>query len=217
MKNRIMIIVAGLLLAAMVSPLTQAQVTPDQQAEMLLNSARKAFNEKNYAFAAVKFREYLSKFGGHKESDAGRYGLALSLIEGPEKKWDEARDLLLPLAAKKEFADSALAGYYAGVAVRGMGFRDLGEAEAKPTEAAKYRAAAQTRFTEAIPVFASTLSTLTTKAEKLTDGEKLTLEAEWVARTRCDLAEVQLLCRHIPQQNLRAADLDHVVAPAKHG
>lgn len=192
MKNRIMIIVAGLLLAAMVSPLAQAQVTPDQQAEMLLNSARKAFNEKNYAFAAVKFREYLSKFGGHKESDSGRYGLALSLIEGPEKKWDEARDLLLPLAAKKEFADSALAGYYAGVAVRGMGFRDLGEAESKPTEAAKYRAAAQTRFTEAIPVFASALSTLTTKAEKLADGEKLTLEAEWVARTRCDLAEVQL-------------------------
>lgn len=190
MKNRIMIFVVGLLIADTSSAM--AQVTPDQQADMLLNSARKAFNEKNYAFATTRFREYLSKFGGHKENDAGRYGLALALIEGPEKKWDEARDLLQQLATKKEFGDRELAGYYAGVAVRGMGHRDLAEADAKPADAANYRASAQARFGEAIPLFTSALSAFNAKDDKVEDGNKLTLNGEWVARARCDLAEVQL-------------------------
>ena len=95
---------------------TQAQLTGDQQAEMLLNSARKAYNDKNYAFATIKFREYLGKFGNHKDVAAGRYGLALTLIEGPDKKYDEARDILQTLANTKEFPDRALASYYAGIA-----------------------------------------------------------------------------------------------------
>ncbi len=192
MNHRRTIILASLLTFSLFAALAQAQITPDQQAAMLLNSARKAFNEKNYAFATTKFREYLSKFSGHKESDAGRYGLALALIEGPEKKWDEARDLLQSLAAKKEFGDRELAGYYAGVAVRGIGLHDLAEANAKPAESAKHRAAALARFNDAIPLFTSALAALTAKADKIADGEKLTLNAEWIARCRCDLAEVQL-------------------------
>src|ERR1043165_2949097 len=86
-----------------------AQITPDQQADMLLNAARKAYNEKNHAFAATKFREFLSKFAGHKYAPAARYGLALALIEGPEKKYDEARDLLKPLAEDTSFQDQAFA------------------------------------------------------------------------------------------------------------
>src|SRR5882672_10709629 len=95
-----------------------AQITPDQQADLLLNTARKAYNEKNHFFAVIKFREFLGKFGNHKDAPAARYGLALALIEGDEKKYDEARDLLQPLAANKGFADQTLATYYAGVANR---------------------------------------------------------------------------------------------------
>jgi len=57
------------------------QLTPDQQAEMMLSSARRAYNEKNYSFAATRFREFLSKFGIRKEAISARYGLALSLLE----------------------------------------------------------------------------------------------------------------------------------------
>src|SRR5262249_26248436 len=97
---------AVLLLGASIA---SAQLTPDQQADMLLNSARKAYNEKNHAFAAGKFREFLQKFGGHKEAPTARYGLALALLEGPEKKYDEARDLMQNLATLKDFNDRALA------------------------------------------------------------------------------------------------------------
>src|SRR5262245_25631235 len=46
------------LLACLFLPLLatpgRAQGTPDQAAEMLINSARKAFNEKNYPFAVAR-------------------------------------------------------------------------------------------------------------------------------------------------------------------
>src|SRR4051812_4986906 len=45
-----------------------AQVNPDQAADMLLNSARKAYNEKNYPFARDRFKEFLTKFGANKNA-----------------------------------------------------------------------------------------------------------------------------------------------------
>ena len=58
-----------------------AQLTPEQMADMILTSARKAYNEKNYPFAAQRFREFVGKFGNHKEVASARYGLALLLAE----------------------------------------------------------------------------------------------------------------------------------------
>src|SRR5262245_48115539 len=82
-----------------------AQMTPDQQADMLLNSARKAYNEKNYPFARDRFKEFLTKFGGHKQLPSVRYGLALSLLECPEKDYNAAAEQLQPLANSKEMAE----------------------------------------------------------------------------------------------------------------
>ena len=56
---------AGLALAACLAaagPLA-AQVSQDQAAAVLLNSARKAYNEHNYPFARDRFREFLQRFG----------------------------------------------------------------------------------------------------------------------------------------------------------
>lgn len=172
--------------------LAPAQIAQDQQAEMLLNSAQKAYNERNFAFAQGKFREFLQKFGSHKDAAAARYGLALTLIDGPEKKYDEARDLLQNLAADKNFADRTLAVYHAGVANRALGLQSLALANAAPNDAAKHRANAQARFQDASPQFAEALIAFTAKVEKPIQDDKLTHEAEWVARARCDLAEVQL-------------------------
>jgi TolA-binding protein len=180
--------IVGLMLCSTVN----AQLTADQQADLVLNSARKAYNEKNHAFAQAKFREFLGKFGQHKEALSARYGLALTLIEGPDKKFDEARDLLQNLLANKEFPERGFASYYAGIAHRASGLQELTQADSIPNEAANRRAKAQARFAEALPRFADAITAFLGKVvEPLKDG-KLTLEAEWAARSRCDLAEMQI-------------------------
>ena len=63
---RLAILVAGLVLFG-VGPLA-AQMTPDQMAEMILNSAKKAYNEKQYPVAVQRFNEYLAKFPNHKDA-----------------------------------------------------------------------------------------------------------------------------------------------------
>jgi len=78
--RRISGLVLGLGLAFAVA--ASAQVTPDQMAQMVLDSARKAYNEKNYPVAVQRFREFLAKFGNHKALPAARYGLAPALRDG---------------------------------------------------------------------------------------------------------------------------------------
>src|SRR6266702_2038414 len=94
----------ALLLAAVLAQETYAprsvvaQAPQDQAPTLLLNSARRAYNEKNHAFATARFREFLQKFGGHKDANSARYGLALCLIEGPDRNYTEALQLLAPAA-----------------------------------------------------------------------------------------------------------------------
>lgn len=181
----------GLSLAAPPGP--AQQVTPDQAADMLLTSARKAFNERNYPFAAQRFREFLAKFGGHKNAPAARYGLALTLLESPEKNYQEARDLLQGLAGAKDFPEHAHVLYHLALTLRAQGLQELALADARPPEANQRRANAQQRFNEASPQFAAALAAFTAKAPKDVDEAKeLPAEWEWAARARCDLAEMQL-------------------------
>jgi tetratricopeptide (TPR) repeat protein len=161
-----------------------AQVKPDQAADMLLGSARRAYNEKNYAFAADRYRDFLGRYGGHKEVTAARYELALALLHGPDKNYAGATDELQKIAGDNNFPDHALVLYYLGLAQRGLGTREL--AAAKPPEAQK-------RFDEAASQFAAALAALAAKAKPPPAGVKeLPLDQEWVARARNDLAEMQL-------------------------
>ena len=65
------LLIAAVLSLTLLSPLP-AQTPADQAAEQLLNNARRAYNEKNYPFAADRFREFLTKFGKHKEVPSAR-------------------------------------------------------------------------------------------------------------------------------------------------
>src|SRR5438093_13314544 len=78
---------AAVLLWAQALP---AQVTPDQAADMVITSARKAYNEKNYPFAVARFKEFLGKYPNHKDAPSARYGLALALLESPERDYTAA-------------------------------------------------------------------------------------------------------------------------------
>src|SRR5262245_42522449 len=98
-----------------------AQADQDQAATLLLDGARRAYNEKNLPVAAARFREFLTKYGNHKDAPAARYGLALCLIEGPERKYDEALQNLQPLAGSKDFLDYPNVLYYIGHVQRMLG------------------------------------------------------------------------------------------------
>jgi TolA-binding protein len=183
-----------LCLALVTPPLRSQQLTADQAADMILTSAQKAFNEKNYPFAVQRFREFLSKFGGHKSASTARYGLALAILESPDKNYQEARDLLQALAGNKSLPEHAQILYQLGLAMRGQGLQELAIADAKPQEAPQRRGNAQQRFTEAAGQFAAALAAFTAQAPKeiAADSKELPLAWEWAARARCDLAEMQL-------------------------
>ena len=116
-----------------------AQVPPDQQADMILASARKAFAERNYPFAADRFREFLQKFGGHAKANDARYGLAMVLLEQPERNYAQAIEQLQPLAGNKAMPEHPFVLYYLGLSKRALGLNELAQAVTKPNEAAQRR------------------------------------------------------------------------------
>ncbi len=195
-------LLAGLALAAP----GRAQMTPDQQADMILSGARRAYNEKNYPFAADRFREFLQKFGGHREAPAARYGLALALLEGPAKDYVAAANELNQLAGNKAFPDHAFVLYYLGFAQRGQGIRALATAAAKPAEAPQHRAVAQQRFDEAARTFALAVTAFNERAAKINPPPKdLPADLEWAARARCDQAEMLLRLNRVKEAQAAAA------------
>jgi TolA-binding protein len=171
----------------------RAQPTPDQQAEMALASARKALTERNFPVAAARFREFLGKFGGHKEASAAKFGLALSLLEGAEKdrNYGEAQQLLTPLAGDKSFPEQALAAHHLGHSYRSQGMNELAKASGDANEIRKNQEAAKGRFEKALATFAQALPLFRAAAKEPGDKE-LTPAWESVARAHCDLAELQL-------------------------
>ncbi len=181
------------------------QIKPDQAADMLLTSAQKAFNERNYPFAIGRFKEFLAKFGGHKNAAAARYGLALALLELPEKPFTEVRDLLQGLAGNKEFPDHPQVLYHLGLAVRGLGMQSLAQAEAKPQEG-QHRNAARDRFEEAGRHFTAALGLFTARAgQPSPQGQDLSADWEWAARARCDQAEMLLRVQKAKEAQAAAA------------
>jgi TolA-binding protein len=175
------------------NPPALAQLKPDQAADMVLTSARRAYNEKNYSFAAGRFREFLARYGGHKDAVSAHYGLARCLLEGPDRDYQGAVEQLQAIAGNKDFAEHAKVLYDLGLAQRGLGMKELAQAAARPHEAGQRQAAARQRFEEAARQFAAAMAVFTAQAKKPpADANELVLDQEWLARTRCDLAEMLL-------------------------
>jgi TolA-binding protein len=202
-----------LILIAQVSDLPAQQLTTDQQADMVINSARKAFNDKNFAFAVTRFREFLGKFPNHKEAASAHYGLALALLELPDADFNEAVQHLQPLAGNKAFADYPSVLYHLGLARRGLGTKELAQAIAKPQEAPQRRAAANQHFEEAAKQFAAAHDTFMAKAAKpKADAKELPIDLEWALRARCEQAE--MLLRTLKVKEAQALTAPFVKDPA---
>jgi len=183
-----------LALAAALTPARAGELSQDEQAMLVLNSARKAYNERNYPFAIERFREFIQRFGGHKEATAARYGLALAFLEGPTRDYQNAINELGHVVGQAQFPDLPYAQHYLGVARRGLGYRSLAEAEAKPNEAQNHRNQARQQFDEALRCFAAAATGFLARAKAAppaADGQ-MPAEAEWAARSRCDQCEMLL-------------------------
>ncbi len=160
-----------------------AQPTAEQQAEMLLNIARKAYVEANPQFAADRFKEFLTKFGGHKEAHSARLGLTIAILDLPDRNYQAALETITPAANDGNFPDRPLALYYAGVSRRGLAQKELAEGIAKPPEMPQRQNNANGHFTEAGKFFA---------AAREAFEKKMPPDVEWAARSRCDTAETEL-------------------------
>jgi TolA-binding protein len=192
-------LLAGLALLLLLATDLPAQVTPEQAAQMLLDSARRAYNDQNYDFARDRFREFLGRFGGHKDVPAARYGLARCLIEGATKDYNEAVNQLQGLAGNKAMPEHPFVLYYLGLAQRGQGRQAL---------AANNAAAAGQRFDEAGKNFAGAAAEIAERIKQAGKGATATVK-EWAARIQCDQAEMLLrLKRPKEAQAVTAAFLD---------
>jgi TolA-binding protein len=185
-------LVLGSLLAGLILPSpASAEIAPDQ-AGMLLASGKRAYNEKNYPFAADRFREFISRFGGHKDLSSARYGLALCLLEGNVRDPEKAGEQLQMLAGNKSFSEYPFVLYYLGLARRGQGIKSIELALARPPEAANHRNVARQRFEEAARQFADATVVFTERGKGAKSTKGLPLDLEWAARARCDQAEMLL-------------------------
>ncbi|HVS38276.1 MAG TPA: tetratricopeptide repeat protein [Gemmataceae bacterium] len=183
--------VAAVLLGAAALP--AQQVTPDQAADMLLTSAKTAYNTKDFAFAAGRFREFLAKFPNHKDAAAAHYGLALAILDGPDKDYNAAVEQLQPLAGAKDAPDYPFYLYYLGLAERGQGVKFLAQAAAQPPQAQQFKDQARGRFDEAAKQFAAAQAAFSARVKPPdADAKELPIDLEWSARARCDLAEMRL-------------------------
>lgn len=178
------------------------ELSQDEQAMLVLNSARKAYNEGNHPFAIERFREFLQRFGGHKEALSARYGMALALIEGPARDYANAANELSQVVGNEQFPDRPYALHYLGVARRGLGYRSLSEADAKPGEAQHHRGQARGHFEEAGRSFASAAGAFLARVKATPAGDAgPPPELEWAARARCDQAEMLLRTEKFKEAN----------------
>jgi tetratricopeptide (TPR) repeat protein len=181
----------GLFAFVLFVPPADAQVPPDQQADMILTSARKAQADGNFPFAIQRYGEFLQKFGNHPQANQARYQLALAYLDSPERNFDKALESLNPLLGNAGLQEHPLALYHAGLCLRGQGLREVDGMVAKPNEAAQFKQRADQKFGEAAQRFAAAKDAFTAKLPK-EPVVKPAVELDWAARARCDQADVEL-------------------------
>lgn len=175
------------------------QINPEEAALLLLNTARRGHNEGRCDFAVGQFREFIRLYPSHRDLRHAQYGLGLSLLglSNPAPDNKAAAEALAPVASDGNFPDHHLARYYRAVALRAMGRQALADAAARPAEAAAIRAAAAGNFDEAARLFAAAADTFAARAKAAPPpdtqpaaGTALPADLDWLARCRCDQAEM---------------------------
>ena len=199
---------AAALLCPIAPALAQGQLPQDKAARMLLDSARRAYNEGKYDYAAQRFGEYLRRYSGGRDARAADYGLALCLLEAPKRDHKAIGDALRRVveSASGTPMELATARYYYAVSVRAFGEQASAQAAAQtdPKQAAKLRQQAQSYYTEADRQFAAAGDAFLAAAgparpPSATAPAEPPEELRWAARARCDRAEMLLRLRRFDE------------------
>ena len=128
-----------------------------------------------------------------RTSAPAHYGLALAILDGPDKDYNAAVEQLQPLANAKDAADYPFYLYYLGLAERGQGVKLLAQAAAQPQQAQQFKDQARGRFDDAAKQFAAAQSAFAARVKPPdAEAKELPIDLEWAARARCDLAEMRL-------------------------
>ncbi len=98
---------------------------------------RRAYNEGKFDVAAERFREFLKQNSSKQEAPAAHYGLALALLDLPQKDYTSANaELKLAVAAQFDPHDRPFALYHLGYTQRKLALQALEQAIGKPKDAA---------------------------------------------------------------------------------
>lgn len=160
---------------------------------MVLNAARAAYNQQDYAFAADKFREFLRIGSGRADMLSARYGLALCLVEGPEKDYRTAVELLTTVTSPNyTFAERPYGLYHLGLAYRGLADQYTTRATTQPTtQAATLRSNSDSYLRYAANNFGLAGDALLAAAPKPDPAAaEVAPVLEWAAKARCDQAQI---------------------------
>ena len=157
----------------------------------ILDTGRHAYNDGKFDVSAERFREFLKLNAQKKEAPAANYGLALSLLELPQKDYAAVIVALQPVLGQPDSSDRPIALYHLASCQRKLGLLALEQAIAKPTEAAALRKSAIDQFAESAKNFAAAADAFAGqgKAKAVVDAAS---DREWMLRSRCDQCDMLL-------------------------
>jgi len=175
---------------------------------LVLNSARRAYNEKDYAFAVERFREFLAKFGTSPDAVHAKLGLAMAILESgltAEEDCQTAVAQLSEVVKSQDFPQRPIALYYLGAGHRALARIALARAGESKEKATEHLGAALKSFEAAATHLATAADALKEGLAPSEEGQPLSEKWEWVARAQCDQVEA-LLRAGKPQQALETAE-----------
>jgi tetratricopeptide (TPR) repeat protein len=190
---------AGLLLLAGFSA---AEEKPLTEEALVLNSARRAYNEQDHRFAAERFREFLARFPNSVEAIYAKLGLAMAVLDSglfTEEDCQTAVTRLAEVVNVQDYPQRPVALYYLGAGCRELGRMALAKAVATPDKATEFLGAAVNHFQTAATHLAAAADALRAGLPAPEEGKPLSDKWEWVARARCDQIEALLRAGKVPE------------------
>jgi tetratricopeptide (TPR) repeat protein len=166
------------------------QQEQDKRAAAVLNEAKQAYEQKNYGQSVAKYREFVAQFPKRPELTAAQYGLAMGLVEMPDRDWNALIAALQPVIASPDVPDKGRAHYWLAAALRGTGEQQLASM-IKPAEQKELLARAQERLGQAAAEYAAADRDLTAaiKDKPAADAKELPPAMELAARAKVEGAQ----------------------------